>query len=179
MPLRIIPDRGQLSENSIQSPIKQRCHVFQQDVFWAQLSNHANDLEKEAGSFTVEAITATGKADVLARPTGCDDVNVMFGSSRTILSRLFPTADRGLPFRPLFTLLQFSFFEYPASIDIVGVGKKRTNVSPSSDVGPVLCQNSCCVVVIFHLPGTLELSLSGYASGTFQTDIQTADAGEQ
>jgi len=25
----------------------------------------------------------------------------------------------------------------------------------------------------------LELSLSGYASGTFQTDIQTADAGEQ
>jgi hypothetical protein len=48
VPFRVIPDRGQLTEYSIQPPSKQRCHVFQEHVSGLEFSNHAKGLEKQS-----------------------------------------------------------------------------------------------------------------------------------
>jgi hypothetical protein len=44
MPFRIKPERGQVSENSLKSPSKQRCDVLHDDVAGSKLANNSGVL---------------------------------------------------------------------------------------------------------------------------------------
>jgi hypothetical protein len=44
MPLRIIPERGQVSENVSKPSTKQSCDVFHDDVEWSNLANKSGVL---------------------------------------------------------------------------------------------------------------------------------------
>jgi hypothetical protein len=75
MPFRVIPDLGQRPENSIQSPSKQRCHVFQHNDSRSEFANHANGLEKQSASLSVKSCPESGVGNVLAGKASADDVN--------------------------------------------------------------------------------------------------------
>jgi hypothetical protein len=76
IPFRIVPALGKVSEYSAHSPVKQRCDVLHNDV---SRSNHANDSEKfgpESGPCAVDSFSLSGVADVLARESAAEHINV-------------------------------------------------------------------------------------------------------
>ena len=75
MPFRIIPERGQGSENRIQPSRKQRADVLQDNEGWSQFANKTGDLVKQAAAFASESRATSGKADVLAREAAADDID--------------------------------------------------------------------------------------------------------
>jgi hypothetical protein len=44
VPLRVIPERGQVSENSLNSPSKQSCDVLHDDVAGSNFANKTGEL---------------------------------------------------------------------------------------------------------------------------------------
>jgi hypothetical protein len=44
VPFRIIPERGQVSENTAQAPSKQSCDVLHDRVLWSYLANNSGEL---------------------------------------------------------------------------------------------------------------------------------------
>jgi hypothetical protein len=66
MPLRIIPDLGQRPKNSVQSPSKQRCHVFQHNDSRSEFANHANGFKEQSGAFAVKSCPESGVGNILA-----------------------------------------------------------------------------------------------------------------
>jgi hypothetical protein len=75
MPFRIKPDLGQRPENSVQSPSKQRCHVFQHNNSRSEFANQANGLEEQSGAFSVKSCPESGVGNILTRETTADNVN--------------------------------------------------------------------------------------------------------
>jgi hypothetical protein len=75
MPFRIIPDRGQGSENGIQPSTKQRADVLQDCVSGFQFANKAGDFEEQAAAFAGQSKPAPCNADVLAGEPSRDDIN--------------------------------------------------------------------------------------------------------
>lgn len=45
MPLRVIPERGQVSENLAVPSTKQSCDVLHDDVPWSNLANDSGELD--------------------------------------------------------------------------------------------------------------------------------------
>ena len=106
MPLRIIPERGQVSENVCKPPSKQSCDVFHKDVSRSYLANKPSIIAPEAGSFAAKSGALSCDADVLAgeaaandigprsgfgQPIGGQDLNVvMNGDSRPMLCQHLP-----------------------------------------------------------------------------------------
>jgi len=74
VPLRIIPERGKVSENSAKPPSKQSCDVLHDDESGSYLANDASVLEPEPRSFAGEASALSRRADVLAWEPAADDV---------------------------------------------------------------------------------------------------------
>jgi hypothetical protein len=75
MPFCIIPDRGQVSENSAHPPNKQRCHVLQHHDSGPELLNHANGFKEQPGSFAVKSCPESGVGNILARKPAADNVD--------------------------------------------------------------------------------------------------------
>jgi len=75
MPFRIIPDLGQCPENSIQSPSKQRCHVFQHNASGSQFANHANGFKEQSGPLAVESCPSAGVGNILTRKSAADNID--------------------------------------------------------------------------------------------------------
>lgn len=75
MPLSIIPERGQGSENLCKPSTKQSCDVLQDNEAWSQFANQAGDLKEKTGARTIKAGSPSCVADVLAREPAADDVN--------------------------------------------------------------------------------------------------------
>jgi len=75
MPFRIIPDLGQRPENSVQSSIKQRCHVFQHNASGLQFANHANGLEEQSGPLPVKSCPSSGVGNILAGESAADNID--------------------------------------------------------------------------------------------------------
>lgn len=67
VPLRIIPERGQGSENGIQPSMKQRSDVLHEDVLGSKFANETGVSEPEPGPVPRQPFTTTCDADVLAR----------------------------------------------------------------------------------------------------------------
>jgi hypothetical protein len=75
MPFRIIPDRGQVSENAVQPSTKQSCDVLHDDISGLKLANKTGKLRPEPTSLAINASTFSGKADVLTREAADDALN--------------------------------------------------------------------------------------------------------
>jgi hypothetical protein len=75
VPFRIIPERGQGSENGIQPSRKQRSDVLQDDEAWSQFANKTGDFVEQAAPLACEASAKSCKANVLARETATDDID--------------------------------------------------------------------------------------------------------
>lgn len=83
MPFRIIPDLGQVSENSAKPsarPLtwasKQVCDVLQENELRSYFANKSRDFRPKAGSGSVSETSAlSGNADVLAREAPADDID--------------------------------------------------------------------------------------------------------
>jgi hypothetical protein len=76
VPLCVIPDRGQLSENDSQSSRKQRCDVFHDDVTGSKLANKSDVLGVKPASRPCKTSTLAGDRDILAGPSAADDINI-------------------------------------------------------------------------------------------------------
>jgi hypothetical protein len=74
VPLRIIPERGQVSENVSKAPSKQSCDVFHDDVGRSYLANEPGIFAPEAGSFAGQSGAFAGNADVLAWEPAAYDI---------------------------------------------------------------------------------------------------------
>ncbi len=76
VPLRIIPERGQGPENTLQPVIKQRCDVLHDDVLGSKLANKPGVFKPEAGSGPIQSAPASiGEADVLAGKSSAYDID--------------------------------------------------------------------------------------------------------
>jgi hypothetical protein len=75
MPLRIIPDRGQGSENGIQPSRKQRSDVLHEDKPWFQFANETGVSEPKAATLTRKAGSLSCETDVLAWEAAADCIN--------------------------------------------------------------------------------------------------------
>lgn len=75
MPLRTIPERGQVSENVAHTSIKQRCAVLHDRVERSKFANEPAKLSPEARAFAGNPGFVSGRTDVLARKPARDNVN--------------------------------------------------------------------------------------------------------
>lgn len=74
-PSRVIPERGQVTEDSSESASNESWAVFHEDVARSNLANDASELGPEAGAFAVDACALAGDADVLAGKAARNHVN--------------------------------------------------------------------------------------------------------
>jgi len=65
-PAAVIPERGQITEHSSESPSKERWAVFHENVAGSNLANDARHVGPHAASLAVNAGAFAGHADVLA-----------------------------------------------------------------------------------------------------------------
>ncbi len=75
MPLRIVPDRGQVSENSCKPPSKQSCDVLHDDVERSKLVNKTGIFRPKAASLSREPCPLSCEADILTGEAATDDID--------------------------------------------------------------------------------------------------------
>jgi hypothetical protein len=73
-PLRVIPHRGQVPENSIESPNKQPWDVFHEHEAGSKHANDSREFRPQARSLAVNTGSLPGKADVLTGESSRDDI---------------------------------------------------------------------------------------------------------
>jgi len=76
VPLRIVPARGKVSENSLQPPSKERCHVLHDDEARSYQANDPGHLGPETRVLAVDPDAPAGVADVGARESAADDIDI-------------------------------------------------------------------------------------------------------
>jgi hypothetical protein len=76
VPLRIKPERGQVSENSANAPSKQSCDVLHDDVAGSNLANNSGVLSPQTATVAVNSGAFSCQANVLARESAADDIDV-------------------------------------------------------------------------------------------------------
>jgi hypothetical protein len=74
-PLRIEPERGQVSENSLDPPSKDSCDVLQEDVSGSNLANDPGDMGPEPGARSLDPDPESCVADVGAREARNDEIH--------------------------------------------------------------------------------------------------------
>jgi hypothetical protein len=75
VPLRVIPERGQIGEDDIEAPNKESWRVFQDDEQRSKFANQTGDFGPKARASSSDALAPTGQANVLTGETGCNDVD--------------------------------------------------------------------------------------------------------
>ena len=75
IPLRIVPDRGQRSENEADPSIQQLWAVFQSDIFGSYLANEAEEFPPQSASLAIESKAGTARRKVLAGKASTDDID--------------------------------------------------------------------------------------------------------
>jgi hypothetical protein len=75
LPLRVIPDLGQVSENSLHSPSKQSCDVLHDDVAGSKLANDSRIFRPQSAAFAVDSRPLASVRNILAGESSADDVN--------------------------------------------------------------------------------------------------------
>lgn len=74
-PLRIVPDRGQVSENTVHPETKQAWGVLHEREERSKLANESGVFAPKPRAFTLKASAFARGGDVLAREAAADDVN--------------------------------------------------------------------------------------------------------
>jgi len=75
VPLRIIPDRSEVLENSVKATGAQGWDVFRDDPTWPDLFDEAPVMCPQTGSCSVDARAFARDADVLAGEAPAEEVN--------------------------------------------------------------------------------------------------------
>lgn len=88
MPFRIIPERGQVSENSPNSPSKESCDVFHDDEAGSKLVNQSAVVGPQPASCAVKTLATTCEANVLAGKSSNDSIRVNPVCSELICGKL-------------------------------------------------------------------------------------------
>jgi hypothetical protein len=73
-PLRIEPEVGKLSENSVESQPKVPCDILQDDEAGSHFANDSSDLRPEV-PLVLLTLPLPGNGERLARVSGSDDIN--------------------------------------------------------------------------------------------------------
>jgi hypothetical protein len=105
MPLRVIPDRGQVAENSAKPSAwlfaratKQVCDVLHDEELRSKFANKSVDFGPKAASRSFHASASPGNRDVLARESPADDIHGNSVCSEPVCgegSDIFVTGDMG------------------------------------------------------------------------------------
>jgi hypothetical protein len=77
LPFRVIPARGQITDDSIQSEAKQSATVLHDDVSGSNLANDPVVFGPQPASLAVDPGPLPGVADVLAREPAADEVGTL------------------------------------------------------------------------------------------------------
>lgn len=75
-PFEVIPARGQITGDSIESSNKERCDVFHDDESGSKVANESRIFSPQSAPLAGQTGPATGDADVLAGEAADDDVDV-------------------------------------------------------------------------------------------------------
>ena len=82
----VVPERGQVTEHSSESPNKECCAVLHEHVFGSYFAHDARHVVPQSASLSVDAGSLSGEADVLARKSSRYHVNK--ASPRSSVKRL-------------------------------------------------------------------------------------------
>jgi hypothetical protein len=74
-PLRIEPERGQISEDDVEASNNESCDVLHEDVLRSNLANDASEVSPESAALALDADPVPGVADVLTREAASDAIN--------------------------------------------------------------------------------------------------------
>lgn len=74
-PAAVIPERGQVTQDSLESANKERWAVFHERERRSNLANDPRHLRPETAARAIDARTLAGDADVLAREAARDHLN--------------------------------------------------------------------------------------------------------
>jgi hypothetical protein len=74
-PMRIEPEFGQVCENSVKPPRSERWRVLHVRVRGSHVAKDSRHLSPQSGALAVEAVSASGNGDVLARKTSRYHIN--------------------------------------------------------------------------------------------------------
>jgi hypothetical protein len=75
MPLRIIPERGQVPENGSEASPEKRGDILHDDVAGSNFANKTGVLRPEAASFTCEPRALASDGDILAGKSSANNVH--------------------------------------------------------------------------------------------------------
>lgn len=76
MPFRIVPERGQRPEYTVETASEEGFDVLHDDDAWSYLANESDELEEQSAARAVEARSVACDADVLTRESAAHDVDV-------------------------------------------------------------------------------------------------------
>ena len=93
-PLRIEPQRGQVSENSSEPSSSEHWGVLHEHETGSYLANDPSKLGPESAFLAVDAGAFSSRADVLARETARHDINSAFPLSSVKGSHVIPDRER-------------------------------------------------------------------------------------
>ena len=74
-PLRVIPERGKITKDSVESSRSEHWAVFHEDVTGSNFANHPRHVSPHPAALSVKAVASAGDADVLARKPARYNVN--------------------------------------------------------------------------------------------------------
>jgi hypothetical protein len=94
-PARIIPQRGQVSENSSKPARSEDWGVFHEDVAGSNLANDSGHLSPEAGAGASDAGASAGGGDILTRKAARNHVNNSTPGSPVKGSHVVPDGEGG------------------------------------------------------------------------------------
>src|SRR5579871_6828843 len=75
MPFRIIPERGQITEDDVKSAMKEVCDVLHEHELRSKLANETGIFLPQAAALAFNASTSAGPRNVLAGKASADGVN--------------------------------------------------------------------------------------------------------
>jgi hypothetical protein len=86
VPLRVVPARGQVSENSAEPSAKQSCDILHDDKSGSKIANQSGDLAPKSRTLALDPNPRAGVTDVLAGEAAADDIdgNSSLGQSGSV-----------------------------------------------------------------------------------------------
>jgi hypothetical protein len=101
-PLRIEPQRGQVTEDDVESPNSERCDVFHEDELGSHLANDASEVSPESAAVSLDSFPLAGVGDVLTGESASDAIHEATPRSAVEGGNVVPDRSRcqGLLFHP-------------------------------------------------------------------------------
>lgn len=136
MPFRVIPERGQVTEDSVESANNECCNVFHDDVAWSQLANDAGEFTPQSASRSMYPLALADVADVLTgKPAGnhvhfADIINELVRTDTRTVSKIHTGVNAA------FHVVIVCRFVHP------GATAKLAHVAVDRDAGPVARQDA-------------------------------------